>query len=361
MVLVLPVRTAARYWGILAVSGKAEAAASAGGDIYFQWTALLGMTLDKEALLENVRASEERYALAARAANDGLWDWDVPGGTVFYSPRWKAMLGHGEGEVGSTPEEWFSRIFPEDRDALDEMVSESLRGQRHSFQLEHRMRNKDGTYRWVLCRAITLQLPGCPAVRMVGSLTDISDRKALEHRLMHAALYDSLTGLPNRSLLMDRMGQAFARAKRSAGYQFAVLFVDLDGFKAVNDGLGHALGDVLLTKVAERLRRHLRGNDTAVRYGGDEFAVLLDGVGGRARAETIAQRLQAKLCVPYQIDGNQVVIGATMGMAMSTAGYLSPDEMIHDADLAMYQAKRRCPAGQLTLGPAAEDDLVAQS
>jgi diguanylate cyclase (GGDEF)-like protein/PAS domain S-box-containing protein len=353
LVLVLPVRTSAHYWGILAVCGEAEADAWAGGDVYFQWTSLLGMTLDKEALLDDVRASEERYALAARAANDGLWDWDVATGIVFYSPRWKAMLGYCEAEVGTGPHEWFSRVHPDDREALDELVAACLRGEKTSLQLEHRIKAKDGTYRWALCRAITLRLPGRRAVRMVGSLTDISERKRLEDRLLHAALYDSLTGLPNRSLLMDRMDQAFARAKRTAGYQFAVLFVDLDGFKAVNDKLGHACGDLLLTKVAERLKRHLRANDTAVRYGGDEFAVLLDGVSGRARAQAIAQRLQARLSVGYEVEGHEVVVSATIGVAVSSAGYVSADEMIHDADVAMYEAKRDCRTGERALGPAA--------
>jgi diguanylate cyclase (GGDEF)-like protein/PAS domain S-box-containing protein len=339
IVLAIPVRTKAHYWGILALAGEVEAAASAGGDVYFQWTALLGMTLDKEALLEEVRASEQRYALAANAANDGLWDWDVTNATVYYSPRWKAMLGYAEGEIGTAPAEWFSRVYPDDLDTLEPLVAACLRGETGSLQLEHRVRAKDGTYRWALCRAVTVKAGGERAVRMVGSLTDISERKDLENKLRHAALYDSLTGLANRSLLVDRMDQAFARARRTTGYQFALLFIDLDGFKTVNDTLGHAFGDLLLTKVADRLKTCLRTNDTAVRYGGDEFAVLLDGVSGDKRAHAIAQRLRSRLSLPYEIEGNKLTVSATIGTAISTTGYKSPDEMIHDADLAMYQSK----------------------
>jgi diguanylate cyclase (GGDEF)-like protein len=175
---------------------------------------------------------------------------------------------------------------------------------------------------------------------MVGSLTDISERKELESRLRRAALYDSLTGLPNRSLFMDQLSQAFARAKRSTGYHFCIFFMDLDGFKAVNDTLGHAFGDALLTKVGERLKAHLRGNDVAVRFGGDEFAVLVDGVNGRKRAGAIANRLQAKLSAPYWIEGREVSVSVTIGAAFGAAGYDNPEAMIRDADAAMYEAKR---------------------
>jgi diguanylate cyclase (GGDEF)-like protein/PAS domain S-box-containing protein len=339
IVLVLPVRTPSRHWGVLAVSGQVEAATQTGGDIYAQWTALLGMALDHDALVDEIKASEERYALAARAANDGLWDWDVHSGTVFYSPRWKAMLGYDEGDVGNSPAEWLSRVHPRDLDELQDMLDRLLSRGQGSLELEHRMIAKDGTYRWGLCRAITVPGPGGKAARVVGSLTDITERKELEKRLRQAALYDSLTGLPNRSLFMDRMEQAFARAERSPEYQFCILFMDLDGFKLVNDTYGHAFGDLLLVTVAERISAHLRGNDTAVRFGGDEFAVLLDSVKSVEHIRTIAKRIQAKLSAPYEIEGQEVLVSATIGIASSTTGYQSPEDMIRDADAAMYREK----------------------
>jgi diguanylate cyclase (GGDEF)-like protein/PAS domain S-box-containing protein len=339
LVLVLPVRTPARQWGVLAVSGQVEAATQTGGDIYFQWTAMLGIALDHDALVEEIRASEERYALAARAANDGLWDWDVPSGTVFYSPRWKAMLGYADDEVGNTPAEWFSRVHPDSRDELEDMVDRQLSRGEGSFEVEHRMIAKDGTHRWALCRAVAVPGPQGKAARLVGSLTDITQRKELESRLRQAALYDSLTGLPNRSLFRDRMEQAFARAQRSPDYQFCILFMDLDGFKLVNDNYGHAFGDRLLVTVAERIAAHLRGNDTAVRFGGDEFAVLLDSVRSVEHIRTIAKRLQAKLSAPYEIEDQEVSVSATIGIASSTTGYQTPEDMIRDADAAMYRAK----------------------
>jgi PAS domain S-box-containing protein len=253
VLFVLPLRAASRDWGFLALVAPPELAGQTGRDVYFQWAALLGMALDHEALVASlehqhrdleeayrreqglvaeIRASEERYALAATAANDGLWDWDVANGSVFYSSRWKSMLGFAEDEVGSELSEWFSRAHPDDAHVLKEAVAACLTGGAPPLQLEHRVRARDGAYRWVLCRAATVKAgPGLTVTRMVGSLTDITERKELEERLLHAALYDSLTGLPNRSLFMDRLEQAFARTKRSSEHRFCVLFMDLDGFK----------------------------------------------------------------------------------------------------------------------------------
>jgi len=361
VVFVLPVRTSHRDWGMLAVTGPPESAAKTGRDIYFQWAALLGIALDHEALVHSLerqredladaysrarglvaelRASEERYALAACAANDGLWDWDLVRQSVFYSSRWKSMLGYAEGEIGDAPSEWLDRAHPDDRRSLEAAMDTCTNGEGGPLQVEVRMRAKDGTYRWCLCRATAVRPEGRPATRLVGSLTDISERKDLEDRLLHAALYDSLTGLPNRSLFMDRMRRAFGGSRRLAEPCFCVLFMDLDGFKVVNDTLGHVFGDLLLVQVAERVAAHLRESDTAVRFGGDEFAVLLDGVTGPQQVDLIVGRLSAALALPYEIEGRAVQVSATIGTAYSTKGYSTPEEMIHDADLAMYKAKR---------------------
>ncbi len=340
IVMVLPVRTPKRYWGLLAVTGKPESVSWAGADVYFQWTALLATTLDRDALLEEVRASEERYMLAAQAASDGLWDWDITRGTVFYSRRWKAMLGYRDDEVGTGPAELFSRVHPDEHDEVDKLIGACMRGERATFQTEARVRMKSGDYCWALWRAVAVGQPGQRPHRMVGSLTDIAERKELEAQLRRAALYDPLTGLPNRSLFMEHLARAFARAKRSPGYEFCVLFIDLDGFKAVNDRWGHAMGDALLAKVAARLKADLRDNDTAVRFGGDEFGVLVDGVTSDDMAAAIVDRLHEQLSVPYQIDGAQVRVSATIGTASSATPYQTPEEMLRDADAAMYRRKR---------------------
>jgi diguanylate cyclase (GGDEF)-like protein len=192
---------------------------------------------------------------------------------------------------------------------------------------------------WVLCRALVVRNADGDPIRMVGSLTDIHDRKALEAQLRHAALYDGLTGLPNRSLFIDRLRLTMARAGRRSDYQYAVLFLDLDGFKLVNDSLGHLLGDTLLSSVAERILSDLRPSDTASRFGGDEFAILLDDVASTHNPIAVAERLQERLARPFHIGGHEIVVTASIGIASSVTGYQSADDVLRDADTAMYRAK----------------------
>ncbi len=361
VVYVLPVRTPTHDWGMLAVAGPPETAARTGRDVYFRWAALVGVALDHEALVESleaqrrdladayrreqeltaeVRASEERYALAASAANDGLWDWDAQRGDVFYSSRWKALLGFSEAEIGDSPSEWLERCHPDDQPALRRLLDAALEGRRQGpWSLEHRLVCRDGAARWFMCRGQAVRVGDGPATRLVGSLTDITERRELEERLRHAALYDGLTGLPNRYLFVDRLSQAVARSKRVPGHRFAVLFLDLDGFKSVNDTYGHVLGDLLLVEVSKRIAAHLRDHDTPVRFGGDEFAVLLDGVTGPDHVEAVAGRLETALSAPYAIEGHQVVVTATVGTAMALEGGDDPDRIIREADDAMYRVK----------------------
>ncbi|HYA45298.1 MAG TPA: EAL domain-containing protein, partial [Acidimicrobiales bacterium] len=179
---------------------------------------------------------------------------------------------------------------------------------------------------------------GTPATRIVGSLTDITERHELEDQLRREALYDSLTGLPNRALFLDRLSQAIARSERQPEYSYAVLWLDLDGFKVLNDSLGHMVGDQLLVQVAKRIRRQLRAGDTAARFGGDEFALLLDAL-DLASAEDVATRLLKSLRAPHHLEGNEIVVSASMGIATSAGAYDRPEDVLRDADTAMYRAK----------------------
>ncbi|MEO6713736.1 MAG: diguanylate cyclase, partial [Mycobacteriales bacterium] len=360
VVFVLPIKTPSRDWGFFAAVGPIATSTSAGRETYFQWAALLSVALDHEAvveslsrqrenlaaaydrergLVESIKVSEERYALAARAANDGLWDWDLTSGEIFYSSRWKAMLGYDEDSIGSRTDDWFDRVHPDDLPGLLESMHARIDGETESFGFEHRVRALDGGYRWMLCRALAVPGGGQPTTRMVGSLTDITDRKELEDRLRQGALYDGLTGLPNRTLFLDRLDRAIAHSKRRREYQFVVLFLDLDGFKVVNDSLGHTAGDRLLVQVADRIRAQLRDSDTAARFGGDEFAILLNDVTDLTAVPAIVDRIQAALAVPHELDGHEVVVSASVGLAASTTGYLRPEDVIRDSDIAMYRAK----------------------
>lgn len=288
-----------------------------------------------EALL---RQSEERYALAVRGAKDGIWDWDVAAGRVHYSPRWKAMLGYRDDEIGDSPEEWFSRVHEEDRATLQAAIASHVLGHVAHFECEYRIRARDGSWRWMLSRGLAVRNARGEVLRMAGSQTDITDRKDFEERLARQALYDPLTGLPNRTLFFDRLAQVVRRARRDPERGCAVLFVDLDHFKEVNDRRGHAAGDRVLVEAARRLERAVRPGDTVARLGGDEFTVLLEDISGAPDAVPVAERLRAEFERPFELEDGPVTVTASIGIAAGTPPERAED-LLRNADRAMYRAK----------------------
>ena len=295
--------------------------------------------IERKRFEEHMRESEERYSLAVNGANDGVWDWNLGSGEVYYSPRWSGLLGLAEDEVSSQPADWFDRVHPDDLDRLRNEIKGHLEGRTEHFESEHRMRHRDGSYRWMLSRGIAIREESGPAYRMAGSLTDIHGRKMTEQQLLHDAMHDALTGLPNWALFMDRLGIALAQAKRRGDHMFAVLFLDLDRFKNVNDSLGHTVGDRLLVAIARRLRKLLRPGDTVARLGGDEFAVLVSAIEGPADATRITDRIHEELGRAFDLEGHEVFTTASIGIALGSDGYDRPEEVLRDADTAMYRAK----------------------
>ena len=289
--------------------------------------------------LARLAESEQRHALAMHGANDGLWDWDVRENRLFFSPRWKQMLGYADQELGDAPGEWLGRVHQDERAAVTQALDAHLSGASHHFEHEFRIQHRDGSYRWMLARGMAVRDPQGRAVRVVGSQTDVTDRKQAEQRLQHDAMHDALTGLPNRVLFLDRLDQAIRRAKRAEpAAAAAVLFLDLDRFKLVNDSLGHHVGDRLLIAVARRLESAVRPPDTVARLGGDEFTVLLDGVDDVHEAAAVAERVQHTLREPFDIDDRELHIDASIGIALADAD-AAPDTVLRDADVAMYRAK----------------------
>jgi len=293
--------------------------------------------LAEEALAE----SEERYALAASGANDGLWDLDIKKSVIYYSYRWKSMLGYGDDEIGATLGEWLGRLHEADRGQVEARLADHIDGRIPHFECEYRICHKDGTFRWMLARGLTVRDEKGVASRMAGSQTDITARKSVEAQLIHDAFHDALTGLPNRALFMDRLQHVIASAKRHQDYCYAVLFSDLDRFKVINDSMGHDVGDKLLIEVGRRLQTCLRPGDTVARLGGDEFAILLEDIASMVDGELVAVRVLEALSRPIKIDGQEFFTSPSIGIALKSRHYDEPEEVIRDADIAMYQAKAK--------------------
>jgi diguanylate cyclase (GGDEF)-like protein/PAS domain S-box-containing protein len=287
---------------------------------------------------EALRVSEERYALAARGANDGLWDWNLRENTIYFSPRWKSMLGYDDTEVGDGPLEWFDRIHEADRTKVRLSIAEHLEGLTPHLEVEARMLHKDGVFRWMLTRGLMVRNETGTPLRMAGSQTDITEGKVA----------DPMTGLPNRLLFIDRLSRLIASCRRRPETLFAVLFLDLDGFKLINDSLGHTVGDKLLIGLANRLEHSLRQTDTVTRLdesftiarlGGDEFAIILSDLTTPEDATLVAERLLKELSQPFVIDGKELFSSMSIGIALSTLANENPEDYLRDADTAMYRAK----------------------
>jgi diguanylate cyclase (GGDEF)-like protein/PAS domain S-box-containing protein len=304
--------------------------------------AVIGTLLDvteRRRTERALRESEERYALAARGANDGLWDWDLVANRVYLSPRWKAMLGLAEGDIGGNPDAWLGRVHPDDHARLTADIAAHVEGRSAHLETEIRIRHADGTWRTMLVRGAAVRDASGKATRMAGSQTDITDRKRAEEKLLHDALHDGLTGLPNRALFMDRVGQAMAFQARRSDYRFAVLMLDVDRFKTVNESLGHAMGDRLLTSVAKRVWRCVRPGDTVARLSGDEFAVLLEDYAVADEPRRVADRVIAEMAPPHDLGGTEVFTSASVGVAVGRPEMSKPDDLLRDADVALYRAK----------------------
>ncbi|HXV85521.1 MAG TPA: EAL domain-containing protein, partial [Gemmatimonadales bacterium] len=250
-------------------------------------------------------------------------------------------LGLESGAVASTLDAWMSRVHPDDLVRVETEMARHREGRSPHFESEHRLRHADGSYRWVLARGLAVRSDTGAATRIAGSLTDVTARKTVEEQILHDAFHDALTGLPNRAFFISLLDRAMKRTRRRADYLYAVLFVDFDRFKLVNDSFGHVVGDRLLVAVAQRLKGCLRPGDVVARLGGDEFTILLDDIRDVSDATRVAERIQQELATPFDLEGHEVFTTASIGIALSTATYDRPEYHLRDADLAMYRAKAR--------------------
>jgi len=298
---------------------------------------------DLKKAQEALKKSEERLRLALQGSTDALFDWDLVKGEIYYSPRWWSMLGYADAELPSTEQLWRSLVHPQDLDRLQSRLDKFLQSRRETYELEFRLRHVQGHYVPVLSRGLILRGADGRAQRLSGTNSDITERKAAEEKIHQLAFYDPLTGLPNRRLLMIQLGQALRNSARN-GRLGALLFIDLDHFKWLNDTLGHGQGDQLLQQVAARLRGTLRESDMVARLGGDEFLVILEDLSesrqnAALQADLAAQKLLDSCNLPYMLDGVGYHSTPSIGIALFDAATESPDELLKHADLAMYNAK----------------------
>jgi diguanylate cyclase (GGDEF)-like protein/PAS domain S-box-containing protein len=307
-----------------------------------------GVTLLWEDVTERTRAgqvlkrTEERLALAAEGAQDGLWAWDLRNQEFYFSGRWRAMLGLAATAGTGQPQDWIDRVHPDDQARLKAALQEHLSGATELLQHQHRIRCEDGTYRTFLCRGVSVRGAGRGPARIAGSLTEITERPHTPDRLHSTGFPDPLTGLCNRAAFVEGLGRRLDDLKhRRVSGRFAILYLDLDRFKVVNDSVGHLVGDELLVEVSRRLETCLRQGDALARLGGDEFAILLNGLTDEQQANAIAFRIQDVLSAPFSIGGREVFTSASIGIAPGLAHYANPDEIMRDADTAMYHAKSR--------------------
>jgi diguanylate cyclase (GGDEF)-like protein/PAS domain S-box-containing protein len=286
--------------------------------------------------IDALRESEQRFRSAFdHAAGMGLVAPD--GRWIQVNKSLCDMLGFSEAELllGT-----FQRItHPEDLSLLLEQLNKLREGTISSLQLEQRFFHKSGQIRWVLLSVATIKDTQSHAANLIFQMQDIGDRKQAEKKLVHDAFHDALTGLPNRMFFMDQLKQSVQRVKRQQQAPFAVLFLDFDRFKIINDSLGHMVGDQLLIAIANKLRANVRPGDTVARLGGDEFTILLDSLKSPDDAIDMARRLLSNLSEHYKLPDREVLITASIGIALSTNGYEHAEEVLRDADTAMYQAK----------------------
>ena len=298
--------------------------------------ASISQTEQAEKHVNALRASEARFRSAfdhaagmALVAPDGRW--------LKVNQSLCRIVGYSEQELLAT--DFQSLTHPDDLGSLLGEIRALLAGNGLLTQTEQRYLHKNGYYIWTLLSVSKVHNPDSDALDLIFQMQDITDRKQAEDRLVHNAFHDVLTGLPNRALFKDHLRLAINRSKRSRDQLYAVLFLDLDRFKVINDSLGHLTGDQLLIGIARRLEASLRPGDTVARLGGDEFTVLLEDIKGLNEVLEVANRLQHNLGTPFSLDGREVFTSVSIGIALSSIGYEHPDEVLRDADTAMYRAK----------------------
>jgi diguanylate cyclase (GGDEF)-like protein/PAS domain S-box-containing protein len=289
------------------------------------------------ALLE----SEQRWKFALEGSGDGVWDLNINTKKAFFSKKWKEMLGYGSQKITNNYSTLLSLIHKDDLPRFLQALNNCLHKKSDTYSLEYRLLCKDQSWKWVLTRGMVVawNVDGT-AQRMVGTHTDITELKTSEEIIWKQANFDVLTGLPNRRMFFDQLKSEIKRMSRAKA-MFALMFIDLDGFKQVNDKLGHHIGDRLLIEVSKRVTLCIRESDVFARLGGDEFTIIISGFETSNYVIKIADKILKSLNKPFNFDENEVIISASIGISIYPLDGATDDILINHADSAMYTAKSK--------------------
>jgi diguanylate cyclase (GGDEF)-like protein/PAS domain S-box-containing protein len=305
---------------------------------------LIGFTVMQHAfaggITHGIVSDVERRALALTGAGDLIWDWDVSADKVYTSPETEQQLGLKRGTLEGPAADWLEVLHPLDRDRFRASLDSAVEQRRGRLSQTFRLRAVDGHYLWFSLKARPVVGSDGEVVRLVGTLTDVTDFKKAEERLLFDAVHDNLTGLPNRELFIDRMEAAFGFARSDSQFRPSVLVIDLDRFKQVNDSVGIAVGDSVLLTIARRLARLLKPQDTLARLSGDQFALILLSEREPARIVAFAETMRRTLRAPIGFNDREIFITASIGLALAEDQSRNTEEVLKDAELAMYHAKR---------------------
>ncbi|HLA21343.1 MAG TPA: EAL domain-containing protein, partial [Pseudolabrys sp.] len=305
---------------------------------------LIGFTVMQHAfaggITHGIVSDVERRALALTGAGDMIWDWDVSADKVFTSPETEHMLGLKRGALEGPAAQWLDVLHPLDRDRFRASLDSAVEQRRGRLTQDFRLRAADGHYLWFMLKARPVVGSDGEVVRLVGTLTDVTDFKNAEERLLFDAVHDNLTGLPNRELFIDRMEAVFAFARSDPQVKPSVIVIDLDRFKQVNDSVGIAVGDSILLTIARRLGRLLKPQDTLARLSGDQFALILISEKEPARIMAFAETMRRTLRAPIAFNDREIFLTASIGLALAENQPHRTEEVLKDAELAMYHAKR---------------------
>jgi diguanylate cyclase (GGDEF)-like protein/PAS domain S-box-containing protein len=319
---------------------------------------VLERTLQLQTVHQRLKASEERLESILNTLQDVVWSAAIqPFQILYLNPAATTLYQRPLDDFLVNSDLWLEMIHPDDRTEVIESIN-AMTG-RGTLDIEYRIIRSNGETRWVRNRSrLVIGDRDDVSVRIEGLITDISDRKRAEKQLIHDALHDGLTQLPNRTLFIERLETALKRQRRRPDYQFAVLFLDLNRFKLINDSLGHGAGDRLLVEVANRLLQCIRSIDTVARLGGDEFTILLDDIADTDDVFSCVRRIQTELGLPVEINGNPVFTGCSIGVVIAHQHYAAAADLLRDADIAMYRAKEKRQAGYELFDQAMHDQSM---